>query len=198
MRGVKIDAEARIARVEAGVIWVEVVEPAAEHGLAALAGSSPDVGVVGYTLGGGLCWLARKHGIGANQVTAIEVVTASGDFVRTDGRTSPTSSGRSAAAAAHFGVVTAIEFNLFPITEVYAGVLWYPVERAAEVLKAWRDWTDDLPDEMTSVGRILQFPPIPEIPEPLRGHSFVVVEAIWLGEPRRAGACSSRCASSGR
>ena len=82
-----------------------------------------------------------------------------------------------------FAIVTAIEFNLFPITEVYAGILWYPVEEAAEVLKAWRSWTEDLPDEMTSVGRILQFPPIPEIPEPVRGKSFVVVEAIWLGEP---------------
>ena len=82
-----------------------------------------------------------------------------------------------------FAIVTAIEFNLFPISEVYAGILWYPVEAAAEVLKAWRSWTEDLPDEMTSVGRILQFPPIPEIPEPVRGKSFVVVEAIWLGEP---------------
>ena len=70
-----------------------------------------------------------------------------------------------------------------PDLQVYAGVLWFPVDRAAEVLKAWRAWTDDLPDEMTSVGRILQFPPIPEIPEPIRGQSFVVVEAIWSGAP---------------
>src|SRR5829696_7513192 len=84
MRGVTIDADRRIARAEAGTIWIEVVEAAAEHGLAALAGSSPDVGVVGYTLGGGLSWLARKHGIGANQVTAIELVTADGRFLRAD------------------------------------------------------------------------------------------------------------------
>ena len=100
MRGVTIDPDARIARVEAGVIWIEVVEAAAEHGLAALAGSSPDVGVVGYTLGGGLSWLARKHGIGANQVTAIEVVTATGELVRATATTSRTCSGRCAAAAA--------------------------------------------------------------------------------------------------
>ena len=180
MRGVTIDPERRIARAEAGTIWIEVVEAAAEHGLAALAGSSPDVGVVGYTLGGGLSWLARKHGIGANQVTAIEVVTASGDLVRTDWANDPTSSGR-CAAAARFGIVTAIEFNLFPITEVYAGILWFPVDRAGEILKAWRAWTDGLPDEMTSVGRILQFPPIPAIPEPVRGQSYVVVEIIWSG-----------------
>ena len=183
MRHVTIDPDTRIARAEAGAIWIDVVEAAAEYGLAALAGSSPDVGVVGYTLGGGLSWLARKHGIGANQVTAIEVVTVSGDFVRTDWANEPDLFWALRGGGGSFGIVTAIEFNLFPLEEVYAGILWYPVDRAAEVLKVWRAWTDDLPDEMTSVGRILQFPPIPEIPEPVRGQSFVVVEAIWSGDP---------------
>ena len=183
MRGVTIDPQNRIARAEAGTIWIEVVEAAAEHGLAALAGSSPDVGVVGYTLGGGLSWLARKHGIGANQVTAIEVVTASGDIVRTDWANEPDLFWALRGGGGAFGIVTAIEFNLFPISQVYAGILWFPVDRSAEILKAWRAWTDDLPDEMTSVGRILQFPPIPNIPEPIRGQSFVVVETIWSGEP---------------
>jgi FAD/FMN-containing dehydrogenase len=182
MRGVEIDPETRTARVEAGVIWIEVVVAAAEHELAALAGSSPDVGVVGYTLGGGLSWLGRKHGIGANQVTAIELITAEGDFVRTDAENEPDLFWALRGGGGAFGIVTAIEFNLFPITEVYAGILWFPVERASEVLNAWRAWTDDVPDEMTSVGRILQFPPIPEIPEPVRGRSFAVVQAIWLGD----------------
>lgn len=181
MRGVTIDPENRTVRAEAGVIWIEVVEAAAQHGLAALAGSSPDVGVVGYTLGGGLSWLARKHGIGANQVTAIEVVTASGDVVRTDWANEPDLFWALRGGGGSFAIVTAIEFNLFPIEQVYAGILWYPVDRAGEVLRRWRAWTDELPDEMTSVGRILQFPPIPEIPDPVRGQSFVVVEAIWLG-----------------
>ena len=141
MRGVTIDPDTRTARAEAGVIWIEVVEAAAEHGLAALAGSSPDVGVVGYTLGGGLSWLARKHGIGANQVTAIEVVTASGDLVRTDWANEPDLFWALRGGGGSFAIVTAIEFNLFPISEVYAGILWYPVEEAAEVLKAWRNWT---------------------------------------------------------
>jgi hypothetical protein len=188
MRGVTIDPERRIARAEAGVIWIEVVEAAAEHGLAALAGSSPDVGVVGYTLGGGLSWLARKHGIGANQVTAIEAVTASGDVVRTDWANEPDLFWALRGGGGSFAIVTAIEFNLFPLSEVYAGILWFPVDRAAEILKAWRAWTDELPDEMTSVGRILQFPPIPEIPEPVRGQSFVVVQTIWSGDNLAEGA----------
>jgi FAD/FMN-containing dehydrogenase len=182
MREVSIDPEARTARVGAGVLWIEVVEAAAEHGLAALAGSSPDVGVVGYTLGGGLSWLARKHGIGANQVTAVELVTADGRFVRATREDEPDLFWAVRGGGGAFGVVTALEFNLFPITEVYAGILWFPVERAKEVLRAWRAWTDGLPDEMTSVGRILQFPPIPQIPEEVRGQSFVVVEAIYCGE----------------
>jgi hypothetical protein len=182
MRGVAIDPERRLARAEAGVIWIEVVEAAAEHGLAALAGSSPDVGVVGYTLGGGLSWLARKHGIGANQVTAVELVTADGRFVRADRENEPDLFWAVRGGGGAFGVVTAIEFNLFPITEVYAGILWFPIERATEVLKAWRSWTDSVPDELTSVGRLLQLPPIPQIPEPVRGKSFVIVEAIYLGD----------------
>jgi UDP-N-acetylenolpyruvoylglucosamine reductase len=182
LRGVEIDAEARTARVAAGTIWIEVVEAAAEHGLAALAGSSPDVGVVGYTLGGGLSWLARKHGIGANQVTAVELVTPDGRFVRADAERNADLFWAVRGGGGAFGVVTALEFNLFPLTEVYAGILWFPVDRAAEVLNEWRAWTDGQPEEMTSVGRILQFPPIPEIPEPVRGQSFVVVQAIFLGD----------------
>ena len=122
MRGVHIDPEARTARAEAGVIWIEVVEAAAEHGLAALAGSSPDVGVVGYTLGGGLSWLARKHGLGANQrARPSRSSPPTAPSSAPTPTTSRTCSGRSAAAAARFGIVTAIEFHLLPITEVYAG-----------------------------------------------------------------------------
>src|SRR5688572_6571740 len=82
MRGVEIDSEARTARVQAGTLWLEVTEAATPHGLFPLAGSSPDVGVVGYTLGGGLSWLARKHGLAADSVTAIEIVTPDGELVR--------------------------------------------------------------------------------------------------------------------
>jgi len=181
LRGVTIDPVTRTARAEAGTIWIEVVESAAEHGLAALAGSSPDVGVVGYTLGGGLSFLARKHGIGANQVTAVEIVTADGEHRRADRENDPDLFWAVRGGGGAFGVVTAIEFDLFPLTEVYAGILWFPVERAAEILRAWRDWTDEVPDEMTSVGRILQLPPIEAIPEPVRGKSFVIVETIYCG-----------------
>jgi FAD/FMN-containing dehydrogenase len=182
LRGVTVDPAARVARAAAGTIWIEVVEAAAEHGLAALAGSSPDVGVVGYTLGGGLSFLARKHGIGANKVRAVEVVTADGELRRVDRENDPDLFWALRGGGGAFGVVTAIEIELIELREVYAGHLFFPVERAAEVLKAWRAWTDGLPDELTSVGRILQLPPLPDIPEPFRGKSFVVVQAIWAGD----------------
>ena len=180
MRGVTIDPVARSARVEAGVLWAEVSEAAAEYGLAALAGSSPDVGVVGYSLGGGISWFARKHGLAANSVTAIELVNADGELVRADAENESELYWALRGGGGSFGVVTALEFALYPIPEVHAGVLFFPLERGAEVLRAWRRWVEDVPDEVTSVGRFLQFPPIPDIPEPLRGGSFVVVEATSL------------------
>ena len=188
MRGVQIDPEARIARVEAGVLWLEVVEAAAEHGLAALAGSSPDVGVVGYTLGGGMSWLGRKYGLSANNVEAIELVTADGSVIRADRVNEPDLFWALRGGGGSFGVVTAIEIRLFPISQVYAGVLWYPIERGGEVLQAWRELThsSDLPDELTTVGRFLNLPPIPEIPEEVRGKSFVIIEAFHLGDQAEA------------
>jgi FAD/FMN-containing dehydrogenase len=182
MRGVRIDAAGRTARVEAGVIWSEVAEAAAEHGLATLAGSSPDVGVVGYTLGGGLSWLGRRHGLAASSVVSVEIVTADGELRRIDAETDADLFWAVRGGGGSFGAVTAIEFALFPLAEVYAGVMLWPIERASEILHAWREWAADMPDDMTSVGRLLQLPPIPDIPEPLRGRSFVAVEAFYLGD----------------
>jgi UDP-N-acetylenolpyruvoylglucosamine reductase len=182
LRGIEIDPSGRRARAEAGVLWQELVAAAAEHGLAALAGSSPDVGVVGYTLGGGVGWLGRRYGLAANSVTAVELVTADGILVRVDADVESELFWALRGGGGSFGVVTAIEFVLYPLEQVYAGALFWPIERAAEVLHAWRDWTETVPDEVSSVGRLLRLPPIPEVPEPLRGRSFVIVEAAFLGD----------------
>jgi UDP-N-acetylenolpyruvoylglucosamine reductase len=187
MRGIRIDPRARMARVEAGVVWLDVVHAAARHGLAALAGSSPDVGVIGYTLGGGLSFLGRKYGLAASHVQAIEVVTADGRLVHADREHEPDLFWALRGGGGSFGVVTALEFRLFPVTEAYAGVLWYPIERGSEVLNAWAELTRrGLPDELTTVGRFLRLPPIPDIPAEIRGKSFVIVEAFHLGDPADA------------
>ena len=187
MRGIRIDPHTRTARVEAGAVWLDVVHAAARHGLAALAGSSPDVGVAGYTLGGGMSFLGRTYGLTANNVHAIEMVTADGRLVRADHEHESDLFWALRGGGGSFGVVTAIEFRLFPITEAYAGILWYPIERGSEVLHAWSELTrNDPPDELTTVGRFLNLPPIPQIPEPVRGKSFVIVEAYHLGDPAQA------------
>jgi hypothetical protein len=181
LRGVEIDAEARRARVGAGAVWRDVVEPAAERGFVVLHGTSPDVGVVGYTLGGGLGWLARSHGLAANSVTAVELVTAAGTLVRADRENEPDLFWAVRGGGGNFGIVTAIELELFDTPDLYAGAMFWPVDRAGEVLRAWSEWVARVPVEVTSIGRILHFPPIPEVPEPLRGGSFAIVEAVFAG-----------------
>jgi len=187
MQRVSIDPAARVARAEAGVVWQDVVDAAGKHGLAALAGSSPDVGVVGYTLGGGMSWLGRAYGLAANNVEAIELVTADGRLVRADARTEPDLFWALRGGGGSFGVVTAIELRLFPVTEVYAGLLWWPAGAAAQVIQAWRELTQrGLPDEFTTTARLMNFPPIPDIPEQIRGQSFTVIDVIHLGAPADA------------
>jgi FAD/FMN-containing dehydrogenase len=177
MRGVHIDPVARVARAEAGAMWMDVTPAAAAHGLVALAGSAPDVGVAGYTLGGGLSWLGRSHGLAANSVVAVDVVTADGTLRRVCADREPDLFWAVRGGGGSFGVVTALEFRLYPMTDLYAGVLFFPIERAGEVLHAWPEWLPSVPDAVTSVGRLLRFPPLPELPEPLRGQSFAVIEA---------------------
>jgi FAD/FMN-containing dehydrogenase len=183
LSSVEIDADAQTASVGAGALWGDVVPRASELGLAALHGSSPGVGIVGYTLGGGLSFYGRKHGLACNRVRAIELVTASGELVRVDADNEPDLFWALRGGGGSFGIVTGLEFDLLPISEIYAGALFFPAEQASDVLHGWHEWTADIPEEMTSVGRIMNFPPIPEIPEPVRGRSFAVVEAIYCGDP---------------
>jgi hypothetical protein len=182
LQGVEIDAANRRARVASGTKWGQVVPQASELGLAALHGSTPDVSVTGYSLGGGVGWYARKLGLSTNSVLAIELVTADGRLRRVDHEHEPDLFWALRGGGGNFGVVTAIEVALYPIPEVYAGVLFFPWERSPEVLHAWNAWRTDVPDEITSVGRILQFPDLPELPDPLRGGKFVVVEAVLIGD----------------
>src|SRR5580704_10542366 len=141
MCGVRINPAARIARAEAGALWQDVTVPAGQHGLAALAGSSPDVGVTGYTLGGGMGWLARCHGLAANSVTAAEVVIPDGHLVRADADHEPDLFWAVRGGGGSVGVVSSLEMTLYPVRELYAGAMFFPIQRSAEVLHAWREWT---------------------------------------------------------
>jgi FAD binding domain len=182
MRSVEIDVERRRARVGAGALWAEVTGPASEHGLAPLAGSSPDVGVVGYTLGGGLSWLGRRYGLACNSVVSIDVVTADGRLLRADRTHEPDLFWALRGGTGSFGIVTAIEIGLVAVPEVYAGALLWPWERAGEVLRAWAAWCRTAPETISSSARILQLPPLPDIPEHLRGRSFVAIDGAFVGD----------------
>jgi FAD/FMN-containing dehydrogenase len=181
MNGVDIDADGRSARVEGGAQWHDVIPRASELGLAALHGSAPDVGIAGYMLGGGVGFYGRKLGLAANTITAIELVNADGEPVRATPEDEPELFWALRGGGGNFGIVTALEFELFPLEQVYAGVLFFPFERSTEVLRAWNEWLPSTPDEATTVGRMMQFPPLPELPDELRGKSFALVEMVFMG-----------------
>jgi FAD/FMN-containing dehydrogenase len=181
LQEVRVDPAARSVRVGAGVKWDRVAPRLSAHGLAGLHGSSPDVGIAGYSLGGGMGWLARKHGLQTNAVTAFELVTADGEQLRVDAEHDSELFWALRGGGGNFGVVTAIEFGVVEVDELYAGALFFPIERAAEVLHTWNDARGSFPEEFMSWASLLHFPPIPDVPTFARGRSYAVVMAAHLG-----------------
>jgi FAD/FMN-containing dehydrogenase len=180
--GVEVDATARRARVLAGTPVGVVTAAAAEHGLAFLAGSSTTVGAVGYTLGGGLGWLGRRFGFACNHVTRAEVVTADGARRWVDHRDDPDLFWALRGGGGSFAAVTQLEVALEPVAHVQAGTLSWPIDRAEEVLATWRDWTREVPATITSIARLLRYPPLPDLPPQLRGRALVGVELASLDD----------------
>jgi FAD/FMN-containing dehydrogenase len=182
MNTVQANIQARTARVDAGVIWKQVLGATTPHGLAPLLGSSIYVGVVGYTLGGGIGWLARKYGLAADSVRWIEVVTADGDLRHVSLTEDSDLFWGMRGGGGNFGVVTALEFDLHPVPVVYGGNLVYPAALAGEALRFYRDWVETVPDELTSSFVILKYPALPHLPAVLRGKTVVLVRAAFVGE----------------
>ena len=180
MTEVTIDPESRTARAEGGVLWQQVVEAAAPHGLAALHGSSPDVAVAGYSLGGGIGWYARKLGLATNSVTAVEIVTADGSIRRVDARNDHDLFWAVRGGGGNFGLVTALEFTLYPIADAYAGMLVWDRAEADAVVREWARWSASAPDEVTTSLRVMSFPPMPELPEFIRGRQLVIIDGAVL------------------
>jgi hypothetical protein len=182
MRGVEIDAEAKTARVEAGVLSVELAEAAAGSGLSFLPGSSPDVGVTGYTLGGGLSWFGRRYGFACNRVRAIELVTADGEPRTVDAENEPELFWALRGGGGNYAVVVALHLDLVPITEAYAGALLFPAEVGADAVRLYRDWAAAAPEDVTSVVRFLTPPDLPDVPEPLRGTPLLTIDGACIGD----------------
>lgn len=182
MRGIEIDAEAQTARVEAGVLSLELAEAAGAKGLASLPGSSPDVCVTGYTLGGGLSWFGRRYGFACNRLRAVELVTADGEARTVDAEKEPDLFWALRGGGGGYGVVTALHLNLVPVAEAYGGALLFPAAVGAEGLRAYRDWAAGVSEDVTSVVRFLRPPDIPDVPEFLRGKELLVIDAACIGD----------------
>ena len=182
LRAVSIDPLAARVRVGAGVRWGDVVPRLSELGLAALHGSSPLVGIAGYSLGGGMGWLGRRHGLQANSVTAIELVTADGRLVRTDATREPELFWALRGGGGNYGVVTAIEFRVYPVEELYGGAMFFPAERWEDVVRTWTASMPGYPDDLMTWVSLVRFPPFPEVPEPMRGRTFAIAFGAYLGE----------------
>jgi FAD/FMN-containing dehydrogenase len=177
---VAVDPIAQVARINAGARWGDVVEAVAPHGLAVMHGSSPSVGVIGYLLGGGLSFYGRAHGLAVNHVRAFEVVTADGARRRVDPRNGADLFYALRGGGGNFAVVTGVELGLLPYAEVTGGAMFFPARDAFAVMRAWRDWTTTAPHTMTTTYRLLCLPPLPEVPEPLRGVPTVCVDGVAL------------------
>jgi hypothetical protein len=182
MNGVEVDPVEETAWIECGAQWQVVLAAAQPYGLAPLLGSSPTVGAVGYTLGGGMGWLARKYGMAADSVNYFEVVTPEGSIVHASQDENPDLFWALRGGGGSFGIVVGMEIDLYPVATVYGGNLFYPVSAAGEVMRRFRTWAATLPEEMTASVVLMNFPPIPQIPEPLRGQSFVMVRGCYAGD----------------
>jgi FAD/FMN-containing dehydrogenase len=158
-----------------------VIAAAAPHGLAPLSGTSPTVGVTGYTLGGGAGWLSRLHGYAADSVLSAELVTADGELVTASPSEHPDLFWALRGGSGNFGVVTKLEFRLFPVAGVYAGMAMFDADRAAETMAVYRDWALDEPDESNSAVVLAQMPPAPQLPEPVRGKRVLMLRAFYVG-----------------
>ena len=182
MQSVHVDPMSRIARVEAGVRWERVIHEAAVFGLAPLAGSSPHVGAVGYTMGGGLGLLGRAYGYAADHVHALDIVTVHG-MLR---RATPAQLGDLFWAVRggkdNFGVVTSMDIGLFPVRSIYGGGLYFRGSDAAQVLNAYRRWLASVPEELSSSYALNRFPMSAELPEQLRGRFTVHVRIAYCGD----------------
>lgn len=180
---VHVDPVRRTARIGAGVRWSAVLAKAAEYGLAPLSGSFPHVGAVGYTLGGGLGPLGRRYGYAADHVRELRLVTPDARVLHVSPETEPDLFWALRGAGANFGVVTAMEFDLVPVTRLYGGALTFDSALASDVLGTFREWTARAPQELTASATMIPIPDLPSVPPQLRGRHVTQLRVAYLGTP---------------
>lgn len=158
MKGIAVDPASRTATVEGGVIWAELNDAAAAHGLAVTGGAVSTTGVAGYTLGGGLGWLMSKYGLAADNLLAVELVTADGDILQVDGSSHPDLLWAVRGGGGNFGVVTSFTFRLHPVRTVVGGLIAHPLDAAPALLRFYRDAVADASDDLTVFAGLVHAP----------------------------------------
>lgn len=181
MKGVHIDPEQRTAWAQAGLTAGELTKAAGEHGLAVGFGDSGSVGIGGITLGGGVGFLARKHGLTIDSVVAAEVVTADGRVLHVDADHHPDLFWAIRGGGGNFGVVTRFEFDLNEVDEVYGGMLMLPA--TSEVVRSFVDLADAAPEELSAIANIMKAPPMPFVPEEQHGKPVLLGIMVYAGDP---------------
>lgn len=182
MRSVAIDPVRRTARAGAGATWRDVIDAAGPHGLAPLNGSSADIGVVGFTLGGGMGPMGRTFGFAADHVLRIELVDTEGDVVEVDAVHEPELFWALRGGKCSVGIVTEIEFALMQVPDYYGGAIYFPGANARTVLHAFRTWVTTLPEQATASVALLRLPAMDTIPEHLRGKFVVHLRFVHVGD----------------
>jgi FAD/FMN-containing dehydrogenase len=182
MNDVRVDPDARRAFVGGGAVWADVDHETQAHGLATTGGLVSSTGVGGFTLGGGIGWTMRKFGLACDNLLAAEVVTADGRLVRASETENADLLWGLRGGGGNFGVVTQLELGLHPLgPTVYAGPIFYPAEAAGDLLRAFRDWSEDAPDDVTALVNLTTAPPLPAIPEEWHGKKVVALLAVSAG-----------------
>ncbi len=183
MRAIRVDPEARTARVQGGALLGDLDRATQEHGLAVPSGIVTHTGVAGLTLGGGIGWIMRKHGLTIDQLRSVRLITAAGEPVRASADENPDLFWGVRGGGGNFGVVTEFEFALVPLgPTVLAGPIFWPMERSGEVLRFYRDWIAEAPDELMTIVIHRKVPPLPAIPAELHGMPVVGVVCCYAGD----------------
>jgi len=182
MRGIRVDPQARTARVQAGVLWGELDRETQAFGLATTGGIVTHTGVAGLTLGGGIGWLQRKHGLTIDNLLSADVVTAAGDFVTASETENPDLFWGLRGGGGNFGIVTEFEFRLHPVGPiVLAGPIFWPMEQAPAVLRFYREWCAEAPEELMTIVIHRKAPPLAFVPTELHGKPVVAVACCYAG-----------------
>jgi FAD/FMN-containing dehydrogenase len=182
MRAVSVDAAERTAHVQGGALWGDVDHETQAHGLATTGGIVSHTGVGGVSLGGGIGWLMRKHGLTVDNLVEAEVVTAGGDIVRASINDHPDLFWALRGGGGNFGVVTSFRFALHPVgPTVIAGPVFWAAEDTTEVLRLYREFVADAPDELGTVIRLGTIPPLPVIPHELHFRPAIAVACCYAG-----------------